>query len=485
MRAVGTSKNLIDLAWKYLPIAGVVTMASYVLGREIVTPTVRTIKVLVLFLMLTVLLRFEAVFSLYMFVILFPFPSGIALTSTNVVFMTLITLLWVVRAHSANVPLLTRTDFDKYVLLYLAAFVVSIFNLETGYLTPTLKMVWKELTAISFCYLVVRFVDNDDKLNTFTKLIAVSAALVALTGFLQLVAPTSTLIPGWIGVANPMENAGELGRRVEGVRLTGAVSSHAVLSDYAVIGMFFMTLHLIRSRNPLVKVVWLGMLGMTFFVLMATGNRGAFLSMLIGLLYSLWVFRKHLSLGRLVLVGCLLVSLFVVAEMAIRRHSYAVSVTQRVAETTVERGIPNNRKGAWIPIMKKTLDHIFIGHGPYFHVGEGLDRKPWPHNAYLWTLYTLGLFGLIAFLLMRYKLFMISLAYRSPAAQGTLAGSVLAICNVLLVVHCAGNVRTDFQRPADYVFMYFVWMLFGLILACANIVKNREAELARDAAPTL
>lgn len=484
MSAVNGSKNIVDWAWKYVPLTGLLAIASYVLGREIIAPTGRIVKVFMLFLVLVILLRFEMVFSLYMFIILFPFPSGIALTSTNVVFMTLIALLWVVRAHSANMPLFTRTDLDKYIWLYLAAFVVSFFNMESGHaLVQSLKLLWREIAVIAYCYLIVRFVDNEKKLVTFTRLIAVSAGLLAFTGFMQLVAPTTALIPGWISISNPFDAAGELGRRVEGVRLTGAVSSHSVLSDYSVIGMFFMTLHLIRTRNPITKTVWLAMLAMTFFVTLATGNRGAFLSMLIGILYSGYVFRKHLSLGRVIMVGSLLMTLFLGAEIAIRRHSYAISVTKRVAETTIVKGIPNNRQGAWIPALKGSLEHIFIGHGPFYETGTGLERKAWPHNAYIFTLYTLGIFGLIAFLLLRYKLFMISLAYRSPAAQGTFTGTVLGICNVLLVIHLAAIGRTDFQRPSDYVFIFFVWMMFGLTLACANMVKEREAKLAQDAAP--
>ncbi|MCZ6766157.1 MAG: O-antigen ligase family protein [bacterium] len=476
MRAVNVSKNIADWAWKYVPLAGVMTMASYVLAKEILAPTGRTVKVLVLFLVLVILLRFEMVFSLYMFVVLFPFPSGIALTSTNVVFLTLIALLWVVRAHSANIPLFTRTDLDKYIWFYLAAFIVSFFNVEPGYFAQSLKLLWLELAVIAYCYLIVRFVDDENKLATFTRLIAVSSGLLALTGLLQLVAPTSDLIPGWINVRSP----GELGQRVEGVRLTGAVASHSVLSDYSVIGMFFMTLHLIRTRNPITRTVWLGMLAMTFFVTLATGNRGAFLSMLIGILYSGYVFRRHLSLGRVIIVGSLFMALLIGAEIAIRKHSYAVSVTQRVTETTFEKGIPNNRAGAWIPALKGSLDHIFIGHGPYYDTGTGLDKKAWPHNSYIFVLYTFGIFGLIAFLLVRYKLFRISLAYRSPAAQGTFTGTVLAICNILLLVRLAAIGRTDFQRPADYVSVFFVWMIFGLTLACANIVKERKAKLARN-----
>lgn len=477
MRAVNVSNLLSTILWRLVPLFLFVSASSYVIGREIANPNRRMVKLLVAAGLVVIMMRFEMVYALYLFIILMPFPSGIALGSTNVVLMTIIPLLWAVRANSAQVPLFVRTKLDPFIVLYILAFVVSLFNVETAWgLDRSIRVIWRELSAIAFFYLIVRFVDDEKKLEIILKVAATAVALTALTGLLQLVSPRSSL--GWISLRNPFDDAGELTRRVQGVRVNGAVASHSVLSDFGVIGLGYMILHFLRSRNIIPRLIWLGLASMTLVVNLATANRGAFITLCFGSVYALYVFRRYLNPTRAVLLLTGATVLFVSAEFFLDRYSYAVSVTDRIGATRFENGIPDNRHGAWIPAFQRSLDHIFIGHGPYYDTGYGLTKKAWPHNAYIFTFHTLGLLGVIAFLLMRYKLFMITLMHRLRETQYTFSGIVMGILHIQLIQHMMAVMRTDFQRGADYIYVYIVWMLCGLIVATGRILEKKREEVA-------
>ena len=136
---------------------------------------------------------------------------------------------------------------------------------------------------------------------------------------------------------------------------------------------------------------------------------------------------------------------------------------------------PDTRAGLWGPIVERCKEHIFIGHGPFYETSRGLVRYFWPHNGYLYYLFTLGLFGLSVFLVIVYKLLRMSSRYAHPLAHGSFVGLAMSILNVQLVMFLVGQLRTDHQRTVDYLYPYVVWLLFGLIAAASQILKEKEA----------
>ncbi len=475
---IAAKQPLFDLIWRAAVIAALVIIPAFAVANQIVHPNPRLIKSTVLLLLMVLMLRMKTVYALYVFILLMPFPSGIALTSTNVILMTLIPLLWVIRATSTKQPLITRTPVDAFIAFFMIIFVVSFINVKGSYaLTWNLKMLWRQLTALAFFYLTVRFVDDEKKLMQMTKVIALAAGFLSLTAFIELFAPGRTLIPGWIS-AGP-ERFGELSVRTGKIRLEGNVASHSLLGDYLAMSLFFVVYHLGRARNPIEKTIWLLVFGVSFTVVFATANRGAFVALVAGILYSGWVFRRFLNPLRVLALSAAVVGLFVAVQLTLDRFTYAASVTDRLMSTTFEGVVPNNREGAWLPALRGAREHIFVGHGAWYDLGIGLTSKAWPHNAYIYNLYTLGVLGLLAMLLVRYRLFRISFdpIRRHPPGPGRgSAMSLLGIMHVLFVMHLLQMGRTDFERPGDFVYIYIAWLLFGLVVAATRITNQADAQ---------
>ena len=105
---------------------------------------------------------------------------------------------------------------------------------------------------------------------------------------MEAIFPGVTIIPGWISTTKDL-GAGGVGQRLEGLRIGGAVGSHSLLSDMSTLGMFFMGLHFLRARNPISKTAWAIMAASSLAVILSTANRGAFVALVAGLTYLLWV----------------------------------------------------------------------------------------------------------------------------------------------------------------------------------------------------
>lgn len=478
MRMIALPHNFTDVLWRVGLTAAVVALAAYATAQQVVFPQPRIIKVTVLFLLFVIMLRLQTVYSLYVFLILMPFPSGIALSSTNVILMTLIPLLWVVRARSGHQSLFQRTPLDGAIAFFLIAYILSFTHVRGGHeFAMSLKMLWRQLAALAFYYLIVTFVDDEEKLARITKVFAIAAGLLAFTGVVELFAPGSALVPGWIKTGG--RHVTELGARAGGgMRIGGAVSSHSLIGDFVSMSLFFVVLHFLRARNPIENLFWVIVFLVSFPVVLATANRGAFAALVVGIGYSFWIFRRSLGVARIMVLIGAIVALFAAGEVVLTQYTNAASITQRMMETTFEGGIPNNRAGAWLPALQRSMEHIFVGHGPWYEPGIGLEKKAWPHNAYIFNLYTLGVLGLSAMLLIRYRVFKISFdgVRKYPPGKGQgFATTMMGILHVLLVMHLLHMGRTDFERPADTIYIFVAWMLFALIAATARIQAQAHA----------
>jgi len=475
MRITSLIRTADELFWRFVPLSALIVVSSYVLGAEIADPHRRLVKVFVLMLVMVIMYRFEMIYSLYLFILLFPFPTGIALSSSNVILMTLIPLLWLVRAQSMQQKVWEKTGFDKWLLLFFGLHLVSFFNIDNPlYLRESLKLVWRLATAIAFMYMIVRFADSVKKLDGLARVFAISAALVGSTGIIEAFFPGATIIPGWITTTRELGTGGLGQERIRGLRIGGALGSHSLLSDYSTLALFFMGLFFMRARNPITKTMW-GLLCLSAFAtVLSTANRGAFVALVVGLTYVLWVFRSRLSIGRLVVVASIFIAAVWIGDTLLSRYTAAVSILDRFTHTEFTGVVPETRTMTWKPALVEAMNHIFIGHGPYFDPRSGIEKLWWPHNAYIFYLYSIGVTGLATFLVIVYKLFRMSLAYARPLARGEYLGMLAGIIHVQLVMFLIAQLRTDHQRNGDFVYMYIVFFLFGMIVASYRLIRKRE-----------
>lgn len=466
-------RRVVDLIDRYAPVVIVVLVMAMFAAQQIVQPGQRVIKTGVLLGLVGLMLRYDMVYSVYLFVLLFVFPSGISLGSTNMVLMTLIPMLWLVRATSNRMAVIRPTSVDWAMLAFLLAHFVSLYGVaDTAMLPRNLVVIWRSATALAFFYTIVTFVDNEDKLMRLGKVMCIACGLVMLTAVVELIAPGSTLIPGWISLSHQL-GEGTLGYRMKGIRVGGAFESHGMLADFGTQIFLFMVFYVLRAKNPAEKVFWLLVAAMTVVAILATANRGATAGFALGLTLAMVYFHRRIGTARTLLLAITVSVGVFVADSVLSRHTLAVSVFDRFEHTTFEGMVPDNRTMTWKPAIMFGLERPFIGHGPYYDVGIGLTKRYWPHNGYLYYFCTLGILGLGAFLWVVWRVYCESRWWRHPVVHSTPLGDFMAIAQIWLFVLLLEQMRTDHQR--DDIYPYIVWMCFGVVTTGAMIARRKIA----------
>ncbi len=470
----GFATRVVDLAMRTIPIAALVVVAAFFAAQQAVSPHHRAIKGLVIMGLMALMFRFDMVYSVYLFAFLFAFPSGISFGSSNSVLMTIIPMIWAVRATSARVPVLRRTPLDVAIGAFLLAHVVALFNVsEPTILTHSIIVLWRQLSACAFFYCICMFVNDEQRLFRFGKIMCVTCALVMLTAVIELFFPGREIIPGWIGLTREL-GGGSLRFRIEGLRVGGSFESHGMLADFGTQLILFMVYFAVLARNPIEKAFWIASVGTTFTAIMATANRGATSGLILGFVMALAYFRHRLGGARIALIVIAAAVGLVAMDTLLSEKTIAVSVLERFSNTRFEGFVPENRTMTWGPTLEEALEKPFFGHGPYFDTGLGLTKRMWPHNGYLFYFFTLGLFGVLTFLWVLGKTFRESRIWRAPGLRGTRLGTFLAIAQIWFFVLLLEQMRTDHQR--DDIYPYIVWMCFGVIVTGAAIARRKLAE---------
>lgn len=473
--------RILDLAMRVVPITALVALGAFFAAQQAVSPQHRAVKGLVALALTALMFRFDMVYSVYLFALLFVFPSGISFGSSNSVLMTIIPMIWAVRASSARVPIVHRTGVDLAIGAFLLAHVVALFNVtDPQILTQSIVVLWRQLSACAFFYCIYMFVNDEARLFRFGKVVCVACTLVMLTAVTELFFPGREIIPGWIGLTNKL-GEGLLHYRVEGLRVGGSFESHGMLADFGTQLILFMVYFAILARNPMEKTFWLMSVATTFIAILATANRGATSGLILGFILALVYFRRRLGGARIALIAISATVGLLVVDQVLSEKTIAVSVIDRFKHTKFEGMVPENRTMTWGPALQEALKKPFFGHGPYYDTGLGLTKRMWPHNGYLFYFYTLGLFGLLTFFWVLVRVFRESKMWRARGIRDTRLGTFMAIAQIWFFVLLLEQLRTDHQR--DDIYPYIVWMCFGVIVTGAAIARRKLAQAAVQSPP--
>jgi O-antigen ligase len=210
-------------------------------------------------------------------------------------------------------------------------------------------------------------------------------------------------------------------------------------------------------------------------MLFATMTRGAFISLVIGMIYMAYACRKDLNFVRFASLIIIAVVLVLALDMIVAQHTISGSLlTRLVQENKYVHGIPYNRYWAWVGAVNRAREHLIIGHGPGWDFSRGLKLEFWPHNAYLFYLDIGGLFGLFGFVFLLVRLVKASfVSWKSSLVRSPLPEAFMKILNVSLVIFIIDQMKIDYLR--NTIYLYFVWFFFGLIAATRNMILEKES----------
>lgn len=264
-------------------------------------------------------------------------------------------------------------------------------------------------------------------------------------------------------------------------RLSGPFSATAMTAEYLGIQILICIYALMQRGSGRYKMFWLCLLAANLGFMIATGNRGGIVSLVVALLVLLFLFRKEL--GVLKILGWITSGtlLFTIAAIIVVQYTQYNVLLERFEGTSFEGLVPDTRRG-WFDIWDKAIEKPIIGHGPRFMMMEVEGRRipghipmPYPHNGYLYLFYTLGIIGLLVYLwfvlaLVRQYIKGFSCNVEDPMLRG-----MPRLGLAILVLVAVSQLRMEMFRFWLSDYQQYLFMIMGAFLAFTHLAMSRNS----------
>lgn len=460
--------ELVFSPWVLLPIS--VLLGAFV-AYQFFHLTARYVKLLFALVVLLSLLRLSFTGSTALFLVLWTAPTSIFLGDTNVIFIGTMTVLWLVRMRLGLVPRPVRTPIDWAVWVYLGLHFLSFINIESELVlqgsTESMKFM---VAGVLFYILIVNALRTEAELHLALRAMTVAALFVDVTALADHYFGVR-LIPAWFLFAPATLRQVEQAGRAQGV-----FGFHGLLADFSAMSFYIQVVLGMRARGRARKLFYYGMAAISVHMIAITANRGGALIWVLGGLLFLWYYRHRIRWAVVALFTPVIAALIATAGLFSDQVLYRIRVVARLAQTQLSRGIPENRLAVWSNVVSRIPEHPWIGHGPFIDLRRGVSREMfWPHNAYLFYLFTSGVLGLLSWLWILGKMLWTS-APRGTVdfARDRLARAVQAAFFIQIVMFAFSQLRDEHQR--GNVYYYYMWILFALATVASRLVRAQRVE---------
>jgi len=273
-------------------------------------------------------------------------------------------------------------------------------------------------------------------------------------------------------------------------RLTGPFQSAEISAQYFVLMMFLILHQIWHTPVAWYKRALVGLAVVNLACLIATGSRGEFLLLIGGSGLYLWLFRRHLGIvkaTKLAVGGA--ISLVATAMIVVNFTQFG-GLFERLEETEFSQsGIPDTRQVLWPPAWREIVRQPVVGHGPrfrFFMEDFGVryeDHKyiRYPHNLYLFLLYTVGAPGLVLFLGFFITIIVRCARSMSQPNAPPYFADLARMGLLMLVLFLVDGLKIEQMRLGLADYWHFIFGLCGvLVAACATIDRSSAVAVVQE-----
>jgi len=377
--------------------------------------------------------------------------------------------------HKKNI---FKTPFKRKLFLFAAVtilpFLVSMLMARQGLMGSCLRMAWGYLANISLFGLVLMAVDNRNDFITLCKFFIPVSLIFCSCIIFQYIFPdiASTLFnkvfaqQGILYAAHEFPSrSGEIMRRAR-----GALTSYELSAEMMAISAIFSFAQFLTHKS--FQKVKFGVIGLIFFMVMfMTVTRGAFVSLVIGIIYLLYIGTnlRLITLGKALWI--LLIAISIIA-MSIALFNPARQLFLRLGDTEFIGYIPKTRYDIWVSCWEQIVKRPLFGYGLHRHTD--LQYGGDPHSLPLHLFHAGGFFALVFFaLFIFYLLFQtrLSIVRSLPNVNKKTLGYILGL-KTTLIIFLVDQIKITYFR--DENFQHWIWILFGLLGSLAVILQKRQ-----------
>jgi len=446
--------------------------AGFILGTQLYNPNKRAIEAIIGAVVLFLLWQVSTLSALWFVLLIYPFPFAISWGNSNFIFMIIISIMLLVRVTSGE----EKFHLDRTILLPVAllifSYIFSFNNVPLGTILLRLGLVnfGNFLAAAAFTFMLINFIDDEDKLRKAINILLITGVLVIIFCVLELLFPGQVLVPGWLRTRHKMELV------MKGIRIMGPFADYELNAEFFTLNSFIVFFMLIRSKRLLTRSLLLLLLMIDLVMMFAAVTRGAFFSLIAGVVYLVFISRKDLTIAKFFYMIIAFVVLLVVLEGFVAEYTASGSLFERVVNTTFEKGfVPDTRAGIWEQAIERGMKHPIFGNGPGWDFRSGLSKGFWPHNLYLFYFNSLGLVGLTAFLFLMYRIVKTTIpGIKSSLVNSPFPEAFMKILHVMIIIFLLDQLKIEYLR--NHIYTFFIWTLFALVIITRNVIEKNRTE---------
>jgi hypothetical protein len=449
-----------------------VTAFAIFVGQQIHTPHSRVVKLAIALILFWMTIRSKLPNVVAVLAFILPFSGMTVLGPTSSLAIVLVFLVWMVRVALGSSTISWRSPISIILLAFVMIHMLSFYNAPGG---PILMAMFKKfailISGILLVYLLLNFVRDEKDLNRVVWASMLSCAVIIALSLVELWFPTLKLIP-WFTLAGTAPQRGEFVARWIG----GPFRDGELLGEYMAVSVPIQAFMFSRARSMPKRAFWGLMMVASLVTALATMHRMPLVSMTIGVLYMVFIFRKRMrfhTLAAVLLLGLITISTM---EFVLANYTPTGSVFKRIKKTEFYGAVPDSRRVPWQQAWDRSMEHPWIGHGPHYDISYTVTKMYSPHSSYLYYFYTIGAIGVGIFIWLLFTLIRMSVKYMGPRiGVSTFSTDLLAVIHIQIVVFMVDAIKINFQRSA----MYFLlcWLMFGMCAACYRVAEARVAEI--------
>jgi O-antigen ligase len=458
--------------WREDPVGralGLLVTAIFgaLLGIQYWIPNKRVIPVVAVLLVFGVAWRLSMVAALNILVFLLPYPKGTVFGNTNLAFILIIFVIWLLRVSLRTAPPARSSPIDLPILCMLLWAILSFYNVRSEFaLGLALQNFESFVACIVLFYLIVNCVRTQVDLQRLHTAQMVTALGVFFIATWELHNPEKVLIPGLLDFSGTHGND----FNTRNVRVGASFRDYELLSEYCGIIFLFTLFQLVRARSQTRRAL-LGLFCLfNVYTLFTTVTRGVIISLVAALPYVFFVVRRRMNPIRLLSAAAVILVLGIGMNFVVAHYTNSGNMFERLGQTKVVHGfMPEAREGPWTNAWKRSLVHPILGQGPYYDEMPGYDYV-WPHNVYLFVANLYGFPGLGFYLMLLAGLVMILRPVVDDLRHESYADAYLIVARAQLFLFMLNELKIDYLRNPIYQFQ--VWQFFGMWTAAYLVSRE-------------
>ena len=334
---------------------------------------------------------------------------------------------------------------------------------------------------VSIFYIIFNYVYRTGKLREAFNMFFWTNVLVVVYSIIQLKVGYGTL--SIMGVEDLSLTQNREDARLSGpFNAVGITAEYMVLQSYMLMYMYFHESH--TRRKILILAVILANLG----VLVATGNRGGLLVLILAAGLFFLLFKHEFGVRRLIKIGAAGFVMFVISATIIVTFTEFNVLFERLSETTVDEGIPDSRAKIWPLAVERIQENPVFGHGPRIRLIDenlriiiGHQFMPYPHSLYLFVLYTLGIVGLMVLSLAFVSLLLLFLRRAGNNNEDPFVRGIPKLAVLLLVIIAVDQIKVSMLRFILSDFQQYISALLGMMVAGSYMASLKKSDVAINA----